>query len=424
VQVPGLQPDSPNLFRLYLRLSAFICGRDVLISFGKEPAVKHLFSLDRFTDFGPNRLLPDAPPAKLWHAAGRSAALRTAVRTGCPKKPGVYGMLDQHGDLIYVGKAKHLRTRLLSYFRPRGRDARVGRIVDNTFGVVWEINPSEFAALHRELELIQRWRPRFNVAGKPNGWRYTYVCLGRKPAPYVYLAARPPASAALAFGPVPAGGMAHEAVRRANDLFRLRDCPQKQEMIFADQHELFPVERAAGCLRYEIGTCLGPCAAACTRHGYAAQVRAAAAFLDGKDVSALQALHRDMAAAAAEQAFERATSLRDKLEALTWLHEQLETLRAARTSPSVVYPVTSWDGTTLWYLIHGGRAIVGTPAPRDAAERGRTAALMQRVFRPGDGELKVSAPVEGVLLVASWFRRFPQERRRALTPEQALGPLP
>src|SRR5262249_41515498 len=239
------------------RLKVFqfaICNLQSAIQGG--PLVKRLFSLDHFTDFGPNRLLPDAPPAKLWHVPGRSAALRGAVRTGCPRKPAAYGMLDQHGDLIYIGKAKQLRTRLLSYFRPRSRDEKAGRIVENTFGLVWEVNPSEFAALHRELELIQRWRPRFNVAGKPNGWRYTYVCLGRKPAPYAYLAARPPASALVFFGPVAAGSRAFEAVRRVNDLFQLRDCPQKQEMVFADQQELFPVERTAGCLRYEIGTCL------------------------------------------------------------------------------------------------------------------------------------------------------------------------
>ncbi len=383
-----------------------------------------LFSLDRFTDFGPNRLLPDAPPARLWHVPGRSTALRSAVRTGCPRKPGVYGMLDQHGDLIYIGKAKQLRTRLLSYFRPRSRDEKAGRIVDNTFGLVWEVNPSEFAALHRELELIQRWRPRFNVAGKPNGWRYTYVCLGRKPAPYVYLAARPPASAQAFFGPVAAGSRAFEAVRRVNDHFRLRDCPQKQEMVFADQQDLFPVERTAGCLRYEIGTCLGPCAAACTRSAYAAQVNAVAAFLHGRDLTILKDVQRAMTAAAAAQEFERAAVLRDKFEVLGWLYEQLEQLRLARTSPSVVYPVRGHDGNMIWYLIHGGRAVVGTPAPRDATEWARVAALMQRVFRPGDGELTATAPVEGVLLVASWFRRFPEERKRAMTPEQALNDSP
>ena len=105
------------------------------------------------------------------------------------------------------------------------------------------------------------------------------------PAPHVYLAARPPASASAFFGPVTAGHRALEAVRRVNDFFQLRDCPQKQEMVFADQQELFPAELAAGCLRHEIGTCLGPCAAACSRTAYAAKVQAANAFLHGQDLS-------------------------------------------------------------------------------------------------------------------------------------------
>src|SRR5262249_22454823 len=240
------------------------------------------------------------------------------------RRPGVYGMLDRHGDLVYVGKAKSLRTRLLNYFRPRSRDARARRIIDHTCALVWEVCPSEFAALPRELELIRRWRPRFSVQGQPTGFRFTYVCLGRKPAPYVFLARRAPAGALASFGPVPSGRRAAAAVRRLNDCFRLRDCAQSQEMIFAEQGELFPLPLTAGCLRHEIGTCLGPCAAACTRADYSAQVTAARAFLAGTDTSVLKRLQCEMTAAAAELAFERAATLRDKLLALRWLYEQLE----------------------------------------------------------------------------------------------------
>src|SRR5205085_11335336 len=144
----------------------------------------------------------------------------------------------------------------------------------------------------------------------------TFVCLGRRPAPYLFLSARPASTAQTFFGPVPGGRQAREAVRRLNDWFQLRDCPQAQGMTFAGDGELFPVVRAAGCLRYEIGTCLGPCAGACSRPAYADKVRAAQAFLDGADSSPLQALERDMAAAAAAQAFERAAALRDKPAAL------------------------------------------------------------------------------------------------------------
>ena len=116
-------------------------------------------------------------------------------------------------------------------------------------------------------------------------------------------------------------------MRRLNDSFALRDCPHKQEMIFADQGELFPQPCAAGCIRYEIGTCLGPCAAVCTRTAYAERVAAVCAFLEGKDTSLLAGLERDMAAASAELAFERAAALRDRWQALQWLHVHLTRLR-------------------------------------------------------------------------------------------------
>ena len=89
---------------------------------------------------------------------------RDAVRTGSPKSPGVYGMVDGKGRLIYVGKAKELRTRLMSYCREK-RDHKAGRILHAARTIVWERAPNEFAALLRELELIRRHRPRFQRPG-------------------------------------------------------------------------------------------------------------------------------------------------------------------------------------------------------------------------------------------------------------------
>ena len=232
-----------------------------------------LFENTRFTTFGPSRFAVAASVPLFGVTGPRAKALRNAVRSNCPPRPGVYGMVDDGGELIYVGKAKSLRSRLLSYFRTRSRDPKAGRILRRARAIVWEYAASEFGALLRELELIQRWRPRFNVQGQPRHRRRVYVCLGRRPAPYLFLARRPPAGALACWGPVSAGRRTGNAVRWLNDAFGLRDCPQAQEMVFADQAELFPVLRAAGCLRLEIGTCLGPCAAACSRDEYRAQVR-------------------------------------------------------------------------------------------------------------------------------------------------------
>jgi excinuclease ABC subunit C len=335
------------------------------------------------------------------------------MRRDCPRLPGVYGMVDAGGELIYVGKAKSLRARLLSYFRPKGRDPKAGRILKDTRLLTWEIAPSEFAALLRELELIQRWQPRFNVQGQPRHHRRVYVCVGRRPAPTVFLAAQPPRTAFARFGPVPAGFRAGEAVRRLNDWFGLRDCPQSQEMTFADQPELFALPLTPGCIRHEIGNCLGPCAAACSRDDYAANVRAVLAFLRGEDGSPLGTIEREMTAASANLEFERAAALRDKLDSLGWLSEHLRYVREA-SAHSFIYPVRGHDETELWYLIHGGRVRAVVRPPQDLVSRQETVSRLAEVYGrangaagpPGLGE------IDGVLLVAAWFRRYPEERAR------------
>src|SRR5207302_1043858 len=153
--------------------------------------MKGLFARLVFSSFGPNRLFPDVPPVAVAIHGRRPSRLREQVRTACPRLPGVYGMVDRRGELIYVGKAKDLRARLLSYFRPNSREPKAGHILHETRLLAWEVGPSEFAALLRELELIPRWHPRCNVQGQPRRARRVYVCLGRRPAPYAFLASRP-----------------------------------------------------------------------------------------------------------------------------------------------------------------------------------------------------------------------------------------
>jgi excinuclease ABC subunit C len=386
--------------------------------------VDDLFPRPPFTGFGPDGLAPGLPPPPLHQVRSRRASrLRERVRAECPRRPGVYGMIDANEELIYVGKAKCLRARLLSYFRVGSRDAKAGRILGQARRIVWEPQPSEFAALLRELALIRRWQPRCNVQGRPGRRRHAYVCLGRRPAAYAFLAPRPPATAFACFGPVPAGRRAREAVRRLNDWFRLRDCTQAQEMAFADEGELFPVIRTPGCLRLDIGTCLGPCAAACTRDAYRGQVRAARSFLTGDDDGPLSTMEAEMAAASAALRFERAAALRDQFEVLRWLRERLDRLRRARAGQSFVYPVAGEGGPDLWYLIQHGRVARVLPAPGDGTGGRQVAEAVEAVFfaEQARGRLLAADEFDGVLLVDGWFRRHPEERARTLAPGGALA---
>jgi excinuclease ABC subunit C len=189
-------------------------------------------------------------------------------------------------------------------------------------------------------------------------------------------------------------------------------------MIFAGEDEIFPILRAAGCLRYEIGSCLGPCVAACSRPAYAAKVQAVRAFLEGREDGPLEELDRRMAAAAAGLAFEHAAALRDQLEVLRWLRAQLERLREARDRLSFIYPVRGGDGQELWYLIHQGSVAAVIPAPAHGTSCPATRDRIEAVFEKKSvrAESRGVEEPEFVLLVAAWFRRYPEERSRTLPP--------
>ncbi|MFQ3591778.1 MAG: GIY-YIG nuclease family protein [Gemmataceae bacterium] len=373
-----------------------------------------LFPRPVFTGFGPFTLTGQEPP--LAGGRGRSTRLRGLVRRFAPHLPGVYGLLDAHDQLLYVGKARSLRSRLQSYFVP-SRSDKAAAILREARRLVWETLPDEFAALLRELELIRRWRPRWNVWGQPQRQRRVYLCLGREPAGYAFVSANPPTTARGCWGPLPGYRQSREACDRLNDWYRLRDCPDKQVMRFSDQNELFPVSYKAGCIRHELGACLAPCAAACTRQQYAFHVAAARDFLDGRDRTPLEQLQRQIRQAAAELQFERAAALLERLERLEWLWRHLERLREARQI-SGIYTVPTAQGGQTWYgLKHGVvRRVVSVPTDPVHREKAR-AELLQ--FLAGSTALGVPAlhEIDGVLLVCSWFRRFPEQRR-------AIEPLP
>jgi excinuclease UvrABC nuclease subunit len=154
-------------------------------------------------------------------------------------------------------------------------------------------------------------------------------------------------------------------------------------------------------------------------------VKATQAFLAGTDDTPLQTLEREMTAAAETLVFERAAALRDKLEVLRWLRDHLERLRLAREQHSFIYPVRSENGQETWYLICHGRVAAALPAPHDEVSRARTAAAVANAFHEKQARSRLLAveEVDGVLLVAGWFRRYPEERARTLDPEHVLKGL-
>ena len=383
-----------------------------------------LFQPDRFADFGASRFRPlewTAPTIRL--RPRPSSELKAAVRDECPRRPGVYGMLDRTGHLIYVGKAKSLRTRLLSYFRENSRDHKAGRIIGAARSILWEETTSEFAALLRELELIQRHLPMFNVQGKPGQQRSRYVCIGRAPVPYAYTATRLTGKEVACYGPLVGASRIEEAVRRLNQTFGLRDCSGRISLGFADQTELFETERSPKCLRYELGSCLGPCVRACTAATYQKAVAATRRFLEGRNRVPLVALEQEMTLAANAFQFEKAAAIRDKLADLMWLVERLTWVQHARDQHSFIFPHGDAAGRTLWYIVHRGQVRSVTFQPRTRDEGTQVASLIRDCFSRSEpmGQPLPAGQIDSVLLVASWFRKHEDDRPTLLTQEQAMA---
>jgi len=374
-----------------------------------DAAQPRLFPSTAFAGFGPSRFRP-ADEAILGRRI-KGKRLLAGVRDHAPRLPGVYGWFDARGKLVYIGKAKNLRARLLSYFRENSRDPKAGKIVERARMLAWEQTGDEFAALLRELELIQRLRPRYNVLGLPGFSRHHYICVGRPPAPFAFATKNPTGKEAGCYGPLTRWPRSEDAVRRLNDWFKLRDCSNSVPMAFSDQAELFPLERAPKCLRFELNTCSGPCVGSCSRAEYGERVRKMKAFLDGRDRSLLRTLEAMMEAASAQFEFEKAAALRDRLNALQWLDDRLTLLRRARTMSAFIYPLAGDDGVDRWYLIHRGqvRSVIRPPD----SEEGRST-IRATFAEPFPDALVGEGAVDSVLLVAAWFRKNAAEKGKLL----------
>jgi excinuclease ABC subunit C len=349
----------------------------------------------------------------------RMHALRATVISGAEARPGVYRMISEDGAVLYVGKSKSLRTRLLGYFRSGPRD-KGARILRETHGIEWEHTPSELAALLQELRLIKRYRPRFNVASKRDLRHYAFIRVGagRAPKITVHRGARA-AGDGLYYGPFIGPDLVAKAVRELSDALGLRDCADHVPMIYSDQPELIPLGlRAPGCIRYEIKKCLGPCVAGCSAGAYDAQVKLARAFLEGATFEPVERLRRDMDAASAAEAYERAAMFRDKLHRLERLRDQFVHMRFALESLSFVYPVPGFGGDDRVYLIRRGTVRAERPAPRSTPERFELQRLIDEVFQPGEppkGPVRLHE-IDEILLLSSWFRRFPDELAKTWSP--------
>jgi excinuclease ABC subunit C len=370
------------------------------------------------------RRRPIPPPHEATTDA-QLASLRARVRADATDRPGTYRMIAADGEILYVGKSKQVRTRLLSYFRCSYPEEKGARILREAQAIDWDYMPSEFAALLDELRLIKRFRPRFNVAMKRDAHHYAFIKITRPPASKLVVLrgsglGHGTADDGVYYGPFVGALRVAEAVRELSDVLGLRDCALDTKMHFSDQPELFdnpPLPaRTPGCIRFEVNKCLGPCVGGCSVSDYTTRVQQARAFLEGAHDGPIDALRQQMADASDRMAYERAAALRDKAQRLVDLREQFGRLRFAVETLSFVYTVPGHDGDDRAYVIRRGCVRAERAVPRTEGEAKDWRDVVRNVFAPVDRAPPPSAvpahEIDELMLLSSWFRRFPAELDR------------
>ena len=257
-----------------------------------------------------DQALPEQEPAiDLAAGAGPLAVGRAVIARhakSAPSSPGVYRMIDAKGDVLYVGKAKNIRKRIIAYTRPTGYDSRIERMIAATAALEFVSTATETEALLLEANLIKRLRPRFNVLLRDD-----------KSFPYILITADHWAPQILKhrgartrdgnyYGPFASVWAVNRTITALQRAFLLRSCSDG-----------FFESRTRPCLLYQIKRCSGPCTREIDFAEYSELVREANAFLSGKSQTVKALLATEMEKASTALDFERAAIYRDRLAALS-----------------------------------------------------------------------------------------------------------
>jgi len=225
------------------------------------------------------------------------------------RRPGVYRMLDSEGDVLYVGKARNLRSRVTSYFRASGLTTKTIALMNKVDDIQVTVTASETEALLLEQSLIKADRPIYNVLFRDDK-SYPYICLTEHPFPRLTLHRGTKQQVGRYFGPYPSAGAVRESIQVLQKLFQLRSC-----------EDGFYKNRSRPCLQHQIGRCSAPCVGRVESIDYAADVGLAQMFLEGRSRAVLQELKQRMESASKAREFEHAARYRDQIAQLRRIQE-------------------------------------------------------------------------------------------------------
>lgn len=245
----------------------------------------------------------------------RLAQLKDFLRT-LPLTPGIYRMLAQDGAVLYVGKAKSLKSRVSSYFLKQVPSPKTRALVARIHNIDITITASETEALLLEQTLIKSLKPPYNILLRDDK-SYPYLFISEGEAwPRIAFHRGTRTQAGRYFGPFPSSTAVRESLNLLQKLFQVRQC---EDSMFRN--------RERPCLQYQIQRCRAPCVGYVSAEDYRSDVTNTRRFLEGRNEEVTEDLIARMSMASESMAFEQATVYRDQLTALRRVQEQQFVLR-------------------------------------------------------------------------------------------------
>ncbi len=283
-----------------------------------------------------------------------------------PDRPGAYLFKDPKGQVIYIGKAASLRSRVRSYFQEsRARDPKTDALVRQIRDLDFIVTDNELEALILESNLVKKHRPRYNIILRDDK-HYPFLKLTtNEEFPRLVVARRVQNDGAAYFGPFYPATAMRETLRLVRQLFPLRTCRIKIDGT---------LERP--CIQYYIHRCKAPCTGWETKDGYAQTVGDVERFLEGKNDDLAKELTREMETAASEMKFERAAMLRDQIQALNTVRERQKIISTEEVDQDILGVVRQGsDACVQLFFVRRGRLL------------GRESFFFDRVSGWSDGEI-------------------------------------
>jgi excinuclease ABC subunit C len=281
------------------------------------------------------------------HTIHLSDALQS-ILDNLPSKPGCYMMKNTEGEIIYVGKAVNLRSRVRSYFhRPAQQDRKTRQLVQHISNIEWIIVGSELEALILEMNLIKRHRPHYNVLLKDDK-RYPYIKIHwNDPFPKVTVTRQLEKDGSRYYGPYTSVWAVHQTLDVLRRIFFYLTC---------DRVITGKDERA--CLFYDIKLCSAPCIGKINQKDYRQMIDDLGHFLEGRTEPVIQRLRQEMEKASENLQFERAGAVRDQIRAIERVVEKQKVVSTEYIDSDVIALARSeHEACVQVFFIRGGKMI-------------------------------------------------------------------